>query len=114
MFAFWHQVADLSRIIGIRDRLRCPNPKCRAVGTWKPHGGWIDVYLGDVAGVRRWMCKFCGLTRYDNGDKWAAPSSELGYWELLEKLNPDGDQQHFWPTPWHMVRDYMKTNPWGG
>ena len=109
MFAFWHQIADLSRIIGIRDRLRCPNPKCRAIGTWKPHGGWIDVYLGDVAGTRRWMCKFCGLTRYATGDKWAAPSSELGYWELLEKL-PD----HFWPTPWHMVRDYMNTNPWGG
>lgn len=79
-FAFWHQLADLSRIIGVRDRLRCPS--CKAVGTWKPHGGWIDVYLGDNAGVRRWMCKWCGLTRYKEFGVWAFPSQKRGVWLL--------------------------------
>jgi hypothetical protein len=101
---------DLSRVLGIRDRLRCPNEKCHAIGTWKPHGGWIDVAYGDVAGVRRWMCKFCGLTRYADGDKQVYPSESLGYWELQENLPDD----RTWITPWHMVRDFMKTNPWSG
>ncbi len=80
MFSFWHQIADLSRIIGIRDRLRCPH--CKAVGAWKPHGGWIDVWLGDNAGVRRWMCKWCGLTRYKDSSHTAFPSAALGWWVL--------------------------------
>ncbi len=80
MFAFWHQIADLSRIIGIRDRLRCP--QCKAVGAYKPHGGWIDVWLGDNASVRRWMCKWCGLTRYKEFAAFAFPSASRGVWLL--------------------------------
>lgn len=48
-----HEAAMLLGLIGMRDRLRCP--KCRAVGTWKPHGGWWE----DGA-QRRWLCKWCG------------------------------------------------------
>lgn len=51
-----HQFWDCTRLIGMRDRLRCP--VCRAVGTWKPHGGWMDFQ--DERKVRRWMCKWCG------------------------------------------------------
>ena len=53
---FWHQLWDFSRLVGLRDRLRCPN--CKKVGTWKPHGGWLDVE--DRRKVRRWICKWCG------------------------------------------------------
>lgn len=51
-----HQLYDFSRLIGLRDRLRCPH--CTAVGTWKPHGGWLD--FADERKERRWMCKWCG------------------------------------------------------
>jgi hypothetical protein len=82
MFAFWHQIVDLSRFFGIRDRLRCPH--CKAVGTWKSHGGWIDVWgHGDNAGVRRWMCKWCGLTRYKDTSHTAIPSAKRGCWVLM-------------------------------
>lgn len=52
-----HQLFDFLRIFGIRDRLRCPN--CHSVGTWKPHGGWLD--FKDTRKVRRWLCKWCGF-----------------------------------------------------
>ena len=51
-----HQLYDFSRLIGLRDRLRCP--ECKAVGTFKPHGGWLD--FEDKRKERRWMCKWCG------------------------------------------------------
>ncbi len=51
-----HQFYDFLQIIGMRDRLRCP--ECKAVGTWKPHGGWLD---DSRASGRRWICKWCGL-----------------------------------------------------
>lgn len=60
----WHQLWDFSRLLGLRDRLRCP--ECRAVGTWKPHGGWLD--REDTRKVRRWMCKWCGL--YQGPEDW--------------------------------------------
>lgn len=56
MNSLTHQLWDFSRVFGLRDRLRCP--QCRAVGTWKPHGGWLDTQ--DERKVRRWMCKWCG------------------------------------------------------
>jgi hypothetical protein len=52
-----HGFYDALRLVGMRDRMRCP--KCRAVGTWKPHGGLFDVH--DKRRVRRWMCKWCGF-----------------------------------------------------
>lgn len=56
MNALTHQLWDCSRLVGLRDRLRCP--ACGAVGTWKPHGGWLD--FKDERKIRRWMCKWCG------------------------------------------------------
>lgn len=53
---FTHQLWDFSRLIGLRDRLRCP--WCKSIGTWKPHGGWLD--RADERKVRRWLCKWCG------------------------------------------------------
>ena len=39
----------------IRNRCRCP--KCRSIGTYKPHG----FLTGDSkASGRRWICKWCG------------------------------------------------------
>ena len=105
MFTFWHQIADLSRIIGIRDRLRCPN--CKAVGTYKPHGGWIDVRRGDNAGVRRWMCKWCGLTRYAGFRVRAFPSASRGVW----LLQGDEDLTMADLTPEQRVHP---VNPWRG
>lgn len=96
--AFWHQLWDFSRLLGLRDRLRCP--KCRAVGTWKPHGGWLD--FEDERKVRRWVCKWCGL--------YAGPETEtkvvLGptCWVLKSGL-PAGT------TPYERLK---KVNPWRG
>ena len=63
---FWikHQFFDFSRFLFLRDRLRCP--ECKAVGTWKPHGGWLD--RGSRWSGRRWMCKWCGkyVGRFQN------------------------------------------------
>lgn len=62
----WHQIVDWSRYLGLRDRLRCP--ACKAVGTWKPHGGWADG--DDQRKVRRWMCKWCGFYLGPEPDRW--------------------------------------------
>ena len=105
MFAFWHQIADLSRIFGIRDRLRCH--VCDAVGTWKPHGGWIDVWLGDNAGVRRWMCKWCGRTEYVDRIEFARPSKSRGCW----LIHGDPDLTMADITPEQRV---YPVNPWRG
>ena len=105
MFAFWHQIVDLSRIFGIRDRLRCPH--CKSVGTWKPHGGWIDVWLGDNAGARRWMCKWCGMTLYSRFRVWAFPSAERGCW----LLQGDEDLEYTDLTP---EQKCHPINPWSG
>jgi hypothetical protein len=60
---FWlrHQFWDFLRIFGLRDRKRCP--ACTAVGTYKPHGGWLEGVKGPR---RRWLCKWCGL--YENDE----------------------------------------------
>jgi hypothetical protein len=67
-----HQLYDFSRLIGLRDRLRCPD--CKAVGTYKPHGGWLD--FEDKRKERRWLCKWCG--------GYSGP--EAGLWAVLPKL----------------------------
>ena len=100
MSTIWHQLVDFSRIIGLRDRLRCP--RCCAVGTWKPHGGWVDVWLGDVRGIRRWICKWCGLYRDADGADEAVLGQ--GQWEL-KRHYPVGD------TPKDRVAG---ANPWHG
>src|ERR1700676_1134802 len=74
-----HQFFDSLMLIGMRDRLRCP--ECRAVGTWKPHGGWFESIdnwrtgmrarvktLGaQYATNRRWLCKYCGYNLSTTG-----------------------------------------------
>ena len=73
-----HQFYDCLRILGLRDRLRCP--KCKAVGTWKPHGGFLD--FGDIRKVRRWMCKWCGYYSGPEGELYCQPDIRKGYWDL--------------------------------
>ncbi len=54
----WFCLIDaVTRVVGARHRLRCP--RCRAVGTWKPHGGWFE--RSHAYHVPRWLCKWCGL-----------------------------------------------------
>lgn len=87
-----HQFFDCLMLIGLRDRLRCP--KCRAVGTWKPHGGLFDNLWGwwtdqrrkllpnvPYATSRRWICKYCGYTRDSEGEHYGAPNAETQVWD---------------------------------
>jgi len=55
LFNIKHELFSLLIFVGMRDRLRCP--KCKAVGTWKPHGAW---FLNSKESGRRWLCKWCG------------------------------------------------------
>ena len=76
-----HQLADFCRLLGLRDRLRCP--ACRAVGTWKPHGGWLD--REDERKVRRWMCKCCGIYAGPEGVKWVVVDTTHHCWRFTEE-----------------------------
>lgn len=98
-----HQLADLLRLAGLRDRLRCP--RCHAVGTWKPHGGWLDG--PDTRRVRRWMCKCCGLYRGPEATCEVLPDRRLGSWQLAGTTD---DQQ---PTPQALLRS-ANLWPWRG
>lgn len=99
----WHQLCDFSRLVGLRDRLRCPS--CGAVGTWKPHGGWLDGC--DERKVRRWLCKWCGLYKGPEGTTWAAVGPTC--WGLVIDL-PGAT------TPKNAVEDHFDrpVNPWAG
>ena len=101
-----HIVLDaLYRLLGMRARLRCPN--CRAVGTYKPHGGAFDRL--DVKGTRRWLCKWCGFYEDAGRRALARPSTERGCWVLPEDTGaPD-------PTPAHVVAARLGSVwPWRG
>lgn len=98
MSVAWHQMVDCLRWLGLRDRLRCPY--CAAVGTYKPHGGWLD--RDDTRGVRRWVCKWCGYYRDAEGEQIAVLGR--GVWEF-KKDWPQGT------TPRAMVG---RVNPWAG
>ena len=90
-----HQFFDFVRLVGLRDRLRCPH--CKAVGTWKPHGGWLDKLLdwwsgADVAVTafgavyatnRRWLCKFCGYNIHAGGEVVCAPNDRTKVWNVV-------------------------------
>lgn len=72
-----HQLYDFSRLIGLRDRLRCP--ECKAMGTYKPHGGWLD--FEDKRKERRWMCKWCGAySGPETNMTFAFPNMLTGCW----------------------------------
>lgn len=105
MIWIWHQVADLLRLVGLRDRLRCPN--CAKVGTFKPHGAWLDGW--DERGVRRWLCKWCGYYKGPEGQKWARCSTERGWWLL--------DDDEAWTrgtTPKEIMAQNGGFDPWRG
>ena len=101
MFALKHQLFDFLRIFGIRDRLRCPNSACRAVGTWKPHGGWLD--WNDECPKRRWLCKWCGYYKDKYEDRWCQAGGSC--WEFA----PIGKRN----TPQVLLRK-SGLNPWRG
>lgn len=111
---FWakHQLFDFLRIIGIRDRLRCPY--CKAVGTWKPHGGWLD--FGDKE-RRRWLCKWCGAGRDFDGIFAARYSEEKRCWVRWER--GEGPATYYilerW-TPECVINQsqLFRCNPWRG
>ena len=106
----WHQLCDLLVVIGMRDRLRCP--ECKAVGTWNPHGGWLD---DSKASGRRWVCKWCGHyvgIPFNEGDiikRKAFIDPELKCWRLADfytgKKLPEGA---------FIPKDVVKANPWKG
>lgn len=103
-FAIKHQFFDFLRLIGLRDRLRCPH--CHAIGTWKPHGGWLD--FTDKRKVRRWLCKYCGVYVGPEGRKLAevvGPS-----WVFCD--GPTRQQN----TPEIAVIDWLgrEVSPWAG
>ena len=116
-----HQCFDFLALIGLRDRLRCP--KCKAVGAWKPHGGWLDrlydwwtdnrdlaipLAAGAIyATTRRWVCKYCGYTRDVDGEHMGAPNGKKLVWDYrcADSL----------PTPKEAVEQLCgKTWPWRG
>lgn len=84
LWAIKHRIYDLLRVVGIRDRLRCP--RCRAVGTWKPHGGWLDG--DDLRKVCRWMCKWCGYYIGPEGEANVGVDFEKGCWTLEAEYRP--------------------------
>lgn len=104
--AFIHQIFDFARFIGMRDRLRCP--MCHAVGTWKPHGGWMD--FADERKVRRWLCKWCGWYHGPEGYAWAEISEVNGVWTLEDESQLD-DIGYCRDTP---KRRACNANPWRG
>jgi len=113
-----HQLYDLLMLVGLRDRLRCP--KCSAVGTWKPHGGWCDRFVEwrtNFAATlkpgvphstdRRWICKYCGFCRCGGGELYGAPNAAKGVWD---RKGADS-----LPTPKEAVEKLCGTTwPWRG
>jgi hypothetical protein len=74
-----HEVCYASRLVGLRNRLRCPD--CRAVGTYKPHGARRARRGGDRP-VRRWLCKWCGYYVGPEGVLRCYPDMDEGCWVL--------------------------------
>jgi hypothetical protein len=104
-----HELACALKLVGVRDRLRCPH--CKAVGTWKPHGGWIDTR--DLRHVRRWICKWCGYYLGPEPEaRWARPNLEDGAWQLI---TPDNAHK-LSDTPRQVVADTLGegVSPWRG
>lgn len=114
------------RVTGQRDKLRCP--KCKAVGTWKPHDGWVDslwAWMEGVVGkgvtshlpprgVRRWLCKWCGHYVGPEGTLHAFPDPDRGCWVLPPPYDPDAPAEPL-PTPADVLATHMgKTWPWRG
>jgi hypothetical protein len=101
-----HELCGWLRLIGMRDRLRCP--ECKAVGTWKPHGGYFD--FDDTRKVRRWMCKWCGYYVGPEQEHAVVVSQQTKHWALKSDC-PEGI------TPKEAVTENPLTRgafPWRG
>jgi hypothetical protein len=123
LFPLVHEAWSLTRVAGLRDRLRCPD--CRRVGTWKPHGGvvdalvdWKDLRTGRMdhglyrrlRTTRRWLCKWCGHYTGPEGAMRGWPSPVEGCWVLgIDEDEPPG------LTPEDAVAEMLgSVNPWRG
>lgn len=112
LFIVWHQLFDLSVLIRMRDRLRCP--KCRAVGTWKPHGGWIDE---SKESGRRWICKWCGLyigRPFNKGpviERYGFIDPEIKCWRIWDFYDSDVPAGI---VPKEILEEHTEANPWNG
>jgi len=109
-FIIKHQFFDCLRFIGMRDRLRCPS--CKAVGSWKPHGGWFDE---SKESGRRWLCKYCGYffgIPYNQGYpiiRVAYMDLHLKCWRIAdfeEEVVPSDDK--------YIPQAHIKCDPWRG
>lgn len=107
-----HEAFGALRWVGLRDRLRCP--KCRAVGTWKPHGGWWDRWHDGDRPARRWMCKWCGYYIGPEGTPAVFPDPARGWWTLPYPLDPDAPPEPG-KTPSVVLAEHLgSTWPWRG
>lgn len=102
-----HDLWFLTYYIGVRDRLRCP--RCKAVGTWKPHGSLLERWFYKDIAVRRWLCKWCGHYTGPRGRVVAYADMESRAWAIPE---PGVPRQS---TPAEVLREHMgKWWPWHG
>lgn len=101
-FRIKHQFFDFLRLIGMRDRLRCT--VCRSVGTYKPHGGWLDAY--DTCPRRRWLCKHCGFYLSEGKVSIAYINSESKVWDLEGDIHP--------PYAWEYRGEILGLRQWRG
>lgn len=119
-----HEFWGLTRIVHLRDRLRCPG--CKAVGTFKPHGGTVDAVVDwwahrrgempteqyrNLRTVRRWLCKYCG--RYEG------PRSPLDGQEPQSGVSRAWPAETAWaiegpehdPDLWHLPTPFEQVHP---
>lgn len=115
-----HEFLYALRIFGLRDRYRCPD--CGAVGSWKPHGGFLDGIYDRRHGeyntrlVRRWVCKFCGHYEGPEGTLRAHLDSKRPWWVLPEPYDPESVDETYEPTPQDAMLEYYgrRVWPWRG
>jgi hypothetical protein len=106
--AFWSSL----RLVGLRDRLRCPS--CKAIGTWKPHGTWVSRWRDGDRPVRRWMCKWCGRYEGPEGLLKAWINHEAGCWALPYPVDSTAPHEPG-PTPAELVKAELGGAwPWRG
>jgi hypothetical protein len=107
-----HQFFDWMMIVGLRDRLRCP--QCKAVGTWKPHGGWMDWEDRRGRKHRRWLCKWCGYYEGMEGKGHLCyPSKLKGCWAFFSDPYAKDDRDQRVPEEIRL-REFPNVWPWRG